>query len=149
VHFRSKEEVLYRICLTAHQRTLEVVRAAAATGTRPAEQLHAVIEELATRQSRNHSAVRVVEYELHCLSPEHHAEVTVLRRAIDHLVRGILADGAASGAFDVPDVVGTAMALLSMCTDVARWYRTSDRWPPEELGRLYADLALRMVRPPA
>jgi hypothetical protein len=52
-----------------------------------------------------------------------------------------------AGAFDVPDVDGTTLALLSMVTDVARWYPSNSRQSPERLGRLYADLALRMAAP--
>lgn len=153
VHFRSKEELLYRICLFGHQQTLALVRAAATgestgdgTGDH-ASRLAALIGAFTARQARFHSVARVIEYDLHCLSAEHHAEISELRREIDRLVRELLADGAAAGSFDVPDPAGTALALLSLCTDVARWYHSSARRPPEELGRLYADLALRMVRP--
>ena len=161
VHFRSKEELLYRICLMGHQQTLALVRTTAAgegdgtggdgsggTGaTDHAARLAAVIGAFTARQARYHSVARVIEYDLHCLSAEHHAEISELRREIDRLVRELLAEGAAAGSFDVPDPAGTALALLSLCTDVARWYHSSARRPPEELGRLYADLALRMVRP--
>jgi AcrR family transcriptional regulator len=162
VHFRSKEELLYRICLFGHQQTLALVRAAAAGegvgddeyesagdgNSDHASRLAALIGAFTARQARYHSVARVIEYDLHCLSAEHHAEISELRREIDRLVRELLADGAAAGSFDVPDPAGTALALLSLCTDVARWYHSSARRPPEELGRLYADLALRMVRPP-
>ncbi|HEY3867268.1 MAG TPA: TetR/AcrR family transcriptional regulator [Actinocrinis sp.] len=147
VHFRSKEELLYRICLFGHQQTLALVRAAAAGEADHASRLAALIGAFTVRQARFHSVARVIEYDLRCLSAEHHAEISELRREIDRLVRELLADGAAAGAFDVPDPAGTALALLSLCTDVARWYHASARRPPEELGRLYADLALRMVRP--
>jgi hypothetical protein len=87
----------------------------------------------------------VVEYELHSLSGEHHAQISALRREMDGLVRQILEDGVAQGVFDVPDVPSTALALLSLSVDVARWYRTPARLPPRQLGVLYADLALRMA----
>jgi hypothetical protein len=34
-----------------------------------------------------------------------------------------------------------------MVTDVARWYPSNSRQSPERLGKLYADLALRMAAP--
>jgi AcrR family transcriptional regulator len=157
VHFRSKEELLYRICLIGHQQTLALIRTTAAgsagdggdrDGGDHAARLAALIGAFTARQAKYHDVARVIEYDLHCLSAEHYAEISELRREIDRLVRELLADGAAAGSFDVPDPAGTALALLSLCTDVARWYHSSARRPPEELGRLYADLALRMVRPP-
>ena len=145
VHYRSKEELLHRITLIGHQQTRGLMRAAVSRAADPAGQLRELIRDLTTWQARFHTTARVVEYELHFLSGEHHAEITLLRREMDGLVRQILEDGAAQGVFDVPDVPTTALALLSLSVDVARWYHVSARLPPEQLGLLYADLALRMV----
>jgi AcrR family transcriptional regulator len=145
VHYRSKEELLHRITLTGHQQTLALIQAATGDAADPTARLTAVIAALTAWHARHHTTTRVIEYELHSLTPEHHAEIVTLRREIDGLVRRILADGVASGAFDVPDVPTTTLALLSLSVDVARWYHPSPRLSPERLGGLYADLALRMV----
>lgn len=147
VHFASKEDLFYRITLLGHQQTLRNAEQAAARPGGPAERLHAVIEAQTTWQARHHTTARVVEYDLPCLSPEHYTEVSALRRRIAAVVRGILAEGLREGVFDVPDADGTSLALLSMVTDVARWYPSNSRQSPEHLGRLYADLALRMAAP--
>ncbi|MER6925669.1 TetR family transcriptional regulator, partial [Streptomyces spiralis] len=60
-------------------------------------------------------------------------------------VRGIIEDGVAAGEFDVLDVQGTTLAVLSLCIDVARWFSVNGPRTPEEVGALYADLVLRMV----
>src|SRR5262249_18608539 len=120
---------------------------AAEAGPGPAERLHAVILAQTTWQARHHTTARVVEYDLPALSAEHYREISSLRRRIAAVVRGVLAEGARGGAFDVPDVDGAALALLSMVTDVARWYPSHSRQSPDRLGRLYADLALRMAAP--
>ncbi|HET9170168.1 MAG TPA: TetR/AcrR family transcriptional regulator [Actinospica sp.] len=149
VHFASKEDLFYRITLLGHQQTFgNAVLALRSVGEAgPAQQLHAVIEAQTTWQARHHTTARVVEYDLPFLSPEHYEEVGSLRRKIASLVRGILSEGVRTGVFDVPDVDGTTLALLSMVTDVARWYPSNSRQSPEELGKLYADLALRMAAP--
>jgi AcrR family transcriptional regulator len=149
VHFASKEDLFYRITLLGHQQTLNnaVVAAASVGHAGPARRLHAVIEAQTTWQARHHTTARVVEYDLPALSAEHYEEISSLRRRIATLVRGVLEEGANAGIFDVPDVDGTTLALLSMVTDVARWYPSNTRQSPEELGKLYADLALRMAAP--
>lgn len=148
VHFASKEDLFYRITLIGHQQTLRnAMQAAAEAGPGPAERLHAVIGAQTTWQARHHTTARVVEYDLPCLSAEHYQVISALRRRIAALVRGILTEGGRAGVFDVPDADGTALALLSMVTDVARWYPSNSRQSPERLGRLYADLALRMAAP--
>lgn len=146
VHFRSKEELLYRISLLGTERAHGAVRTAAAADADPMARLRAVVGELATRSARHHTTGRVIEYELGSLSEPHRAQISTLRREIDACVREILAEGVAAGVFDVPDVPATAVALLSLTVDIARWYRNGGRNTPEEVGAFYADLATRMVR---
>lgn len=62
-------------------------------------------------------------------------------------MRSIVKDGVTAGEFDVPEVAGTTLAVLSLCIDVARWFNPEGRRTPDEVGALYADLVLRMVRP--
>ena len=145
VHYRSKEELLYRISLIGHQHTARVVAEAKASADTPTGQLRAMVAAQTAWQARHHTTALVIEFDLPCLLPEHRSEVTALRRSIDRMMRDVLERGAASGELDVPDVAGTALALLSLVTDVARWYPTAGRKSPEKLGALYADLALRMA----
>lgn len=51
----------------------------------------------------------------------------------------------ATGEFDVLDVKGTTLAVMSLCIDVARWFNVDGPWTPDEVGALDADLVLRMV----
>jgi AcrR family transcriptional regulator len=138
VHFRSKEDLLHRISLIGTRQSHEAVHIADEAGSDPMDRLREVIRVLATG--------RVIEYELGSLSVDHYAEIAALRRDIDLCVRRILDDGVREGVFDVPDVPATVLALLSLTVDIARWYRTAGRRSPEDVGDLYADLAVRMVR---
>ena len=88
---------------------------------------------------------RVVQYELDALGEQHRAEIVELRRRSDAAVRRIIKDGVEAGEFDVPYVPGTALAVLSLCIDVARWFNVEGRRTPDEIGAFYADLVLRMV----
>jgi AcrR family transcriptional regulator len=145
VHHRSKEELLHLISRDGHQATLALVRTGRASSTDPVEQLRAVVREFAMHHARGHTGARVVNYELAALSPEHHAEIAALRHAIDTEMRDLVRAGVDAGAFDTPDPRLAAAALLSLGIDIARWYREDVAWSPEELGELYADLALRVV----
>ena len=146
VHFRTKEELLFRISLLGTGQAHRAVHEAAAAEADPMTRLRAVVGELATRSARHHITGRVIEYELGSLDEAHRARIAALRREIDSCVRGILTDGVAAGVFDVPDVPATAVALLSLTVDISRWYRSAGRNSPEEVGAFYADLAARMVR---
>ena len=68
-----------------------------------------------------------------------------LRKEIDGVVAGVLRDGVATGEFEVDDVPVTALALLSMAIDVARWYAPDVRRTPADIETSYGDLAVRLV----
>jgi AcrR family transcriptional regulator len=146
VHFASKEELLYELSLVGHRAALAiVVSAAGRAGIPPAGRLQAVVSDFASWHARHRRTARVVQYELAALTPEHRAVIDGLRRQIQDRMRELLDAGVATGEFVVPDVPGTALALLSLVVDVARWYRPEGPRSPDDIGALYADLALRMV----
>lgn len=145
VHHRSKEELLYEICLLGHQDILEVVRSAAAAPGTPSQRLAEATRAFVTDHARNHVVARVVNYELGALSAEHRSEVLALRQAIDAMFRTIVDEGTKSGEFTTSDPSMATTALVSLGIDVARWYRDGGRWSAARIGEFYADLALRIV----
>ncbi|GGZ41438.1 TetR family transcriptional regulator [Streptomyces inusitatus] len=145
IHYKTKEELLHRISRIGHERALEVLETASGRGGTPGERLAEAVSSFVRWHAGRHDTARVVQYELDALSDEHRAEIVALRRRSDAVVRGILREGVESGEFDVPDVPGTTLAVLSLCIDVARWFNVQGRRTPEEVGALYADLVLRMV----
>ena len=68
-----------------------------------------------------------------------------LRKEIDKVVRDVLAQGVAEREFEVDDVPGTALALLSLAVDVARWYSPEIRRTPADIARTNGELAVRLV----
>ncbi|MBQ0988106.1 TetR family transcriptional regulator [Streptomyces sp. F63] len=145
IHYKTKEELLYQISGVGHRRALEMLEQAADGGGGPAERLAEAVRSFASWQAERHTTARVVQYELGALGEEHHAELLAVRRRTDGAVRRIIQEGVTAGDFDVPDVNGTALAVLSLCVDVARWFNPEGPRSPEEVGELYADLVLRMV----
>lgn len=145
VHHKSKEELLYALALLGHELTLEVIRSAIASAATPRDQLAATARAFALHHARGHTSARVVNYELAALSPEHHAEIRTLRRAIGAEIRGVVERGLDEGVFSTPDAHMTATTLLSLGIDVARWWDDDGTWTPEALADFHADLALRIV----
>jgi AcrR family transcriptional regulator len=145
VHHKSKEELLYALALAGHDLTLAVVREAIASAATPREQLTATARAFALHHARGHTSARVVNYELAALSPEHHAEIRELRRAIAAEIRGVIQRGMDDGDFSTPDAHMTATTLLSLGIDVARWWDDDGAWTPEALADFHALLALRIV----
>jgi AcrR family transcriptional regulator len=145
IHYKTKEELLHRISSIGHGRALAILRAAESSAGTSAERLAEAVRSFVRWHAERHTTARVVQYELESLGVEHRPEIIELRRQSDAVVRRILSDGVRDGEFDVPDVPGTTLAVLSLCIDVSRWFKDEGRRTPDEVGALYADLVLRMV----
>ncbi|MDT0611357.1 TetR/AcrR family transcriptional regulator [Streptomyces lancefieldiae] len=145
IHYKTKEELLHRISRIGHDRALGILRTASQGGGGATERLADAVSSFVRWHAGRRTTARVVQYELDALGPEARDEILALRRRVDAEVRGIIEDGVASGEFDVPDVHGTTLAVLSLCIDVARWFNVNGPRTPDEVGALYADLVLRMV----
>ena len=116
-----------------------------ATPRSPTAALRAIVGGFSRWHAEHHQLGRIVQFEFRHLSPEHRAEVIDLRKDIDNVVADVLRDGVATGELDVDDVPATALALLSMAIDVARWYVPGGRRTPEAIEQTYGDLAVRLA----
>ncbi|MGQ4388173.1 TetR/AcrR family transcriptional regulator [Streptomyces sp. SAS_270] len=145
IHYKTKEELLHRISRIGHEKAVEILRTAAQGEGGATERLADAVSSFVRWHAGGRTTARVVQYELDSLGPDARAEILALRRQADAEVRGIIQDGVAAGEFDVPDIQGTTLAVLSLCIDVARWFNVNGPRTPDEVGALYADLVLRMV----
>jgi len=145
IHYKTKEELLFQISKVGHERSVNVLAEAAGGGGSDADRLARAVRFFVRWNAEHHTTARVVQYELAALGTKHYEEIVALRRRSEEILRGILESGAASGAFEVPDIRGTTLAVMSLCIDVARWYSPAGRRTPDQIGGLYADLVLRMV----
>ncbi|MGY0066383.1 TetR/AcrR family transcriptional regulator [Streptomyces sp. QTS137] len=145
IHYKTKEELLHRISRIGHEKALDILRTAARAEGSATRRLAEAVSSFVRWHAGGRTTARVVQYELDSLGPDARAEIIALRRQVDAEVRGIIEEGVRSGEFDVEDVRGTTLAVLSLCIDVARWFNVNGSRTPEEVGALYADLVLRMV----
>ncbi|MDH6576122.1 TetR/AcrR family transcriptional regulator [Kitasatospora sp. MAP5-34] len=145
IHYPSKAALLSEISRTGHQATLDLVENAAHTDGDPVDRMRRLVEDFTSWHARGHTVGRIVNHELLALPEEDFAVVAELRRRIEETVRRLIDEGVAAGSFDVPDVRTAARAVTSLGIDVARWYSERSSESPEELGRRYGVLVLRML----
>lgn len=147
VHHKSKEELLYSISRTGHEGTLERALSSleGSAGLPAAEQMRRLVYDFALWHANNHTRARIVNYDLSSLSPEHYQDVVVLRREIEAVFRSAIDRGRATGEFTVAETSMAALQILSMCIDIARWYREGGRWSADDVAAAYATSALRLL----
>lgn len=145
VHYPSKQALLARLSLTGHRAALDLVSAALSGPGTPVERVHRMVEAFVTWHAEHHVVARVVQYELRSLDDATRSEVNAVRRRLEDVVEQAVTQGVADGAM-VVDVPRTATrAVLSLAVDVARWFDPRGRESAAEVGRIYADLAVRML----
>ena len=147
VHFTSKEVLLFELSRRGHERARDLLVEAAAAAANPTEALRAIIGGFSRWHAEHYELGRIVQFEFRHLRSEHRDAVLGLRKEIDQVVAGVLRDGVETGEFAVTDVPATALALLSMAIDVARWYTPDVRRTPAAIEATYGELAVRLVRP--
>ncbi|MER5636146.1 TetR/AcrR family transcriptional regulator [Kitasatospora sp. NPDC002227] len=145
IHYPSKAALLSEISRAGHQATLDLVLAAAGAPGGPVERMRRLVEDFTSWHARGHTVGRIVNHELHALPEEEFEVVAELRRQIEEAVLALIRQGVASGAFDVQDIRTAARAVTSLGIDVSRWYTERSSETPEELGRRYGVLVLRML----
>ncbi len=145
IHYPSKAALLAEISRGGHAATLALVREAAGSGPDPVARMRRLVEDFTRWHARGSTVGRVVNYELHALPPEDYAVVAGLRLDIERVVSEIITDGLAAGVFEVAEVRTAARAVTSLGIDVSRWYTDRSSETPEELGRRYGELVLRML----
>ncbi|MFI6326277.1 TetR/AcrR family transcriptional regulator [Nonomuraea sp. NPDC050556] len=143
VHFATKAELLYRIVGTVHEAAHAAV--AEVGNTTVVERVRAMVFALAAFHAAHQQAARVTQNELAALDSERWGVIRDLRDATEGLFLRQVELGVRAGVFDVADVPGTTRAIVSMCVDVARWYSPAGPRTPDEIGALYAHLAMRML----
>jgi AcrR family transcriptional regulator len=145
-HYRSKEDLLYAIALEGHSSLLAVLQEADDPAASFTERLRAVVAAFATWHAEHHKQARVVQYELHGLTPGHYRTIAPLRHQATDVVTEIVAGGVAAGEFHVDNVDEVVMAVSSLCVDVCRWFPSRRHRDANKLGEVYAGVAERLVR---
>lgn len=122
-------------------------------------ELNAVVDGIADPQERLRACVRVVVRahcerptqsfvalsELRCLKGDVSEEIRFKRVRIQRMFDDAVDSGVKSGQFRCAQSKVTSVAILTMCTAVATWYRSGGDLRPDEVANIYEDIVLKMV----
>ncbi|TVT24619.1 TetR/AcrR family transcriptional regulator [Amycolatopsis acidiphila] len=141
----TKEELLSGIMRECLDRLLLGARRATGGVADPRQRLVSLVALHVLAHALQPAETRVVDNEVHALSAATRRQIVALRDEYEQLWSAAIDDGIRRGGFTTPEPAVTRLALLEMCSGVARWYSPRG---PVELDRLaghYTGLALRML----
>jgi AcrR family transcriptional regulator len=146
-HFPSKEGILWDLTLTALQMLQaswsevdEELRDAS-----PVARLTGFVRAHVRFHADYSSDARIVNAEMHRLSPANFKTATAMRAEYERVLRGLVEEVVKTTNAAVPDLGITVYAILEMGIAVAGWYKPGGRLALDELCDIYAELARRMV----
>jgi AcrR family transcriptional regulator len=147
VHYKSKSDLLYEISRIGHDASLAAVESALEQASDdPVERVYSFVSAFAKWHADNHVLARVIQYEFKNLPTRQFRKIVEIRKRFEELMRDELRRGVAADVFQITDLEGTVLAILSLCIDLARWYEPSPEHTSEAVGTLYAQLVMGMLR---
>lgn len=138
----TKEDLLVEIMTTALRRLLDAADKATAGAADPVARLRSLVALHVLAHAARPAETRVVDNEVDALSDAARTRVVALRDEYEGLWARAISDGVAAGVFHTAHPAVTRLALLEMCSGVARWYSPLGPLPLEGLATHYAELAL-------
>lgn len=139
----TKEELLAGIMRECLERLL--LAAHRLPGEDPPERLAALVALHVLTHATQPDRTRVVDHELHVLSPNARREVVRLRDEYEELWTTAIESGIRAGSFQDSQPGLTRLALIEMCNGVSRWYSPRGPLSLDDLACHYTRLSIRMV----
>lgn len=141
----TKEDLLAEIMHTALNRLLDAAREATAGSPDPVHRLRTLVALHVLAHAVGPDETRVVDNEVDVLSPAAREPVVALRDGYERLWAAAIDEGVAAGVFHTEHPAVTRLALLEMCSGVARWYSPRGPLALDQLAEHYAELASRAL----
>jgi TetR/AcrR family transcriptional regulator, cholesterol catabolism regulator len=143
-YFKTKQDVYDAIIVQTLQGLFDTVSARVADESDPYDRLLAFMMAHADYFEHNYWAFRAMLVSFTSMSASGpRREATDLRERYEQLLRGILAEGVAQGAFRDVDPADAGRMVLSLLNWMARWFHPGGPKTAPEVARDYADLLIR------
>ncbi len=144
-HFKSKEEMLYRIVLEVTRDYIYDHLPVLDSPSPHASRLRELVRQHVTYFWAHRYGMSVGLREMHNLTPDHFAEVQVHRLLYQRRIQEFVSDGVRAGEFTSDDPGLAGIAILDMMNGINDWFKASGRLGIDEVAERYGQLVLRTV----
>lgn len=146
-HFASKAEILIEICESGTGDALMAIERALETSAPLIQRFEAFVREFTRIALTNHVFVAIYFREEFNLPDEARERINQMRRTINRKLQNLLAEGQASGEFDIEDPGISALVISGMSSYAFAWYRDKGRLDLERVTEHIVEMSLKLVRP--
>ena len=145
-YFANKDEFLFECVRLGLESIAQAADAAEKSGGSGLERLRALMRDYALIMTRDFGmcVIRTADYEL---SPESRKKFRALKRQIDDIVRGVVADGIADGSIAKGDPRVITFALTGALNWIARWYQDGRQYTPDAIADACVETLINGLAP--
>ncbi|MFC3231438.1 TetR family transcriptional regulator [Marinibaculum pumilum] len=145
-YFPSKQQLLWQIVSRITQELQESLgKADREAGPDPAARLAAIVRAHVLLHTQRQDESFIGNSELRSLRAEDRPKFIEMRDRVSAIFKGVINDGIEQGVFTCPEPVEVTLAVITMCTAIAGWYRPDGPVSPQVMANRYAAIALRMA----
>lgn len=145
-YFPSKHHILALVMSNITQELIDALQNAAdKAGADPANRLADVVRAHVMLHTHRQEESFIGNTELRSLQVEDRLRVIALRDRVSAIFKAAINDGLKAGVFTCSEPAEVTLAIVTMCTAVADWYRTDGPTTPEVMANRFAAIAMRMV----
>lgn len=141
----TKERLLFQIMQDALQRLLVAARIIDEQSTDPRVRIAAFVRMHVITHALRRDASNVVDNQVGALDPADRILIVEQRDSYEKFWADAIRDGVTAGYFSVPDQTSARIALLEMCSGVARWYSEGGKYSPAQIADIHVDLAAALL----
>lgn len=142
-HFPGKHDLLFAISLN----TTRALCDEALVRLQRHDEVDAALRAFITWEVVFHAserlASRVADVEIRALDGEARDTVIALRDAHQEVLVELLRRGTAEAGWSVTNERIVAIGILTLCSEVDRWYRDDGPLTPEQIAEIFVDLIVR------
>lgn len=144
-HFGSKEQLLVELIAVGRDVAIVELDRAAAAGPTPPERLDAAVTALVAIHTTWPALMRVLTDDVHGVGEQTVHSAATARLELSLRLGQILADGEASGDFDVGNLVATVAAVHGLLIRIPHWFTPGEDYGVDDLTRDYRRLVRAML----
>jgi AcrR family transcriptional regulator len=142
-HVRKKEDLLFAIHEALVDELIDETLAVSSSSMSPADKVRELLHLTMRFIARNRDGVAVFLSERHAVTGERWQALVVKRDLYERMVSQIVTEGRGTGEFaDLPPEL-VAKALLGMANWAYTWFRQDGPLTADEVGEVFAAIALR------
>jgi AcrR family transcriptional regulator len=145
-YFANKDEILFECVRLGLESIAQAAEAVEKRGGSGLERLRALMRDYALIMTRDFGmcVIRTADHEL---SPESRKKFRALKRKIDDVVRGVVADGMSDGSIAKGDPRMITFTLTGALNWIARWYEDGRRQTPDAVADACVETLINGLAP--